>query len=207
MAQSQALTTLVAQIAGSSQDPMTDLQVHGGASSRGAMGRARLQAEPAAQKGVFFDAVVKSMAKRMAPTASAERAHAELLAAGVSGTRYLGRYGRCRDLGLIQYQVMSIVDSMMAENWTAAKDMVALMSVMIEQASLDNGRFELAQILTLREAKSRNKEKRKRKGEPTARRGGECLKEMHGSAEELLDKEATFQMGGLSPTLGSADSY
>ena len=57
MAQSMAITSLVAQIAGSSADPMQDLQ---GSTSgtRGALGRAKLQAELAQQKGTFFHSVV-----------------------------------------------------------------------------------------------------------------------------------------------------
>ena len=68
LAQSAALTTLVAQLAGTSQDPMADLQLPGGAGTRGSAGRARLQAELALHKGVFFDAVLRAMSRRMAPT-------------------------------------------------------------------------------------------------------------------------------------------
>ena len=39
----------------------------------------------------------------------------------------------------------------MVENLGAAKDCIALLSVMLEQACLDGGRFELAQILTMHE--------------------------------------------------------
>lgn len=53
MAQSTAITTLVAQLASSSSDPMTDLQTAGGAGVRGSAGRSRLQAELAQQKGLF----------------------------------------------------------------------------------------------------------------------------------------------------------
>lgn len=57
MAQSVAITSLVAQIAGSSSDPMQDLQ---GSSSgtRGALGRAKLQSELAQHRGAFFHSVV-----------------------------------------------------------------------------------------------------------------------------------------------------
>ena len=52
---------------------------------------------------------------------------------------------------MIQYQLMTASDFMMTENWGAAKDTVALLTVCIEQAVLDSGRFEVAQILTLQE--------------------------------------------------------
>ena len=154
LAQSAALTTLVAQLASSSQDPLSDLQNPGSAGTRGSAGRARLQAELALHRGLFFDSVLKSMSRRMSPTSSAEKPAAELLSEGICGTKYLerfGGYGRQKDLGVIQYQVMTAVDFMMAENWGAAKDTVALLAVMLEQACLDSGRMEVAQILTLQE--------------------------------------------------------
>eukprot|EP00435_Cladocopium_sp_Y103_P061652 s470_g23.t1 len=154
LAQSTAITTLVAQLASSGQDPMSDLQIAAPSGSKGAAGRAKLQSELALHKGLFFDAVVKSMARRMAPTASADRGHLELLAAGVSGTRYLerfGGYGRQKELGIIQHQTMMALDFLMSDNVGAAKDCIALLAVMLEQACLDNGRFELAQILTMQE--------------------------------------------------------
>jgi len=153
MAQSVAITSLVAQIAGSSSDPMQDLQ---GSSSgtRGALGRAKLQSELAQHRGAFFHSVVLAMARRMAPTSVADQPYGQLMAAGISGTRYLerfGGYGRQRDLGLIQYQLMTVFDFMMSENTEAAKDSLALLIVMVEQACLDQGRFDLGQVLTLQE--------------------------------------------------------
>ena len=154
LAQSAALTTLVAQLANASQDPLSDLQSSSSTGTRGSTGRARLQAELAQQRGLFFDAVMKSMSRRMAPTSVADRAPAELLANGISGTKYLerfGGYGRFKELGLIQYQLMTALDFAMAENWPAVKDTLALLIVCVEQAVLDSGRFEVAQILTLQE--------------------------------------------------------
>ena len=144
LAQSSALTTLVAHLAGSQMDPMQDLQgVTAG--TRGASGRAKLQAELASQKGLFFHSVVMSMARRMSPTT---------MASGITGVRYLerfGGYGKQRDLGLIQYQLMVAFDFLMSENWEASKDTIALLIVMIEQSVLDSGRFDLGQLLTLQE--------------------------------------------------------
>ena len=76
------------------------------------------------------------------------------MASGITGTRYLerfGGYGKQRDLGLIQYQLMTVFDFLMAENTGAAKDSLALLIVMVEQACLDHGRFDLGQVLTLQE--------------------------------------------------------
>ena len=79
IAQSTALTNLVAQLTGSSQDPLSDLQLSVPSGSRRAAGRAKLQSELALHKGVFFDSVVRSMSRRMSPTSSADRGHLDLL--------------------------------------------------------------------------------------------------------------------------------
>lgn len=154
LAQSAALTSPVAQITSNHQDPLQDLQPGAQAGVRGAQGRARLQQELASQKGLFFHSVVLSMARRMAPTSVADQPYGVLLANGISGVRYLerfGGYGRQKDLGILMFQVMTAIDFLMAGNVEAAKDTVALMAVMLEQACLDGGRFELAQCLTLQE--------------------------------------------------------
>eukprot|EP00435_Cladocopium_sp_Y103_P050295 s1965_g15.t1 len=153
-AQSQALTSLVNQVASNHSDPIAELTGSSSSGTRGASARAKLQAELASHRGVFFQAVLQSMARRMAPTSSSNVPAEELLQRGVSGVRYLerfGGYGRCRELGQLQYQVMSIFDFMMAQNFPAAMDGLALLAVTLEQACLDNGRMELATLLCLQE--------------------------------------------------------
>lgn len=153
--QSKALTTLVQQIAAVQSDPMNDLAAtSSSASTRGAAGRARLQAELAAHRGTFFQAVVNQMSRRMAPTSSAELSPLEQLHRGVSGLRYLERFGgyaRQRELGQLQYQVMTVFDFLMEDNINAAKDSIALLAVTIEQSCLDGGRMDLATMLCLQE--------------------------------------------------------
>eukprot|EP00435_Cladocopium_sp_Y103_P059278 s1879_g21.t1 len=154
LTQSQALTSLVNQIAAGTSDPLLDL---GGASStgtRGSTGRAKLQNELASQKGLFFNAVMQSMARRMNPTMPVSSNAAELMEKGVCGTKYLERFGgyaRHRDLGQIQYQIMQILDYLQVENMAAARDATALLAVAVEQAVMDNGRFELASVLCLQD--------------------------------------------------------
>ena len=155
MEQSRALTSLVSQIASAQTDPMSELT--GGLSSagtRGASTRAKLQQELASHRGSFFQSVLQSMSRRMAPTSPATSSTEELLARGVSGIRYLerfGGYGRNRELGQLQFQVMTIFDFLMAENVPAAMDGIALLAVTLEQACLDGGRMELATLLCLQE--------------------------------------------------------
>lgn len=55
LAQSQALTALLGQMAQSSEDPMMDLGATASSATRGALGRAKLQAELASHSGSFFD--------------------------------------------------------------------------------------------------------------------------------------------------------
>ena len=69
LAQSQALTALVNQIANNSGDPLQDMASSSTSiSSRGSMGQARLQSELAAHKGVFFLKVLQNMSRRMFPS-------------------------------------------------------------------------------------------------------------------------------------------
>ena len=76
----------------------------------------------------------------------------EMMAQGVSGTCYMerfGGYGKQRDLGIIQFQVMTCMDFLQMENLDAARDSLSLLAVMLEQATLDGGSLELGQLLTL----------------------------------------------------------
>eukprot|EP00438_Fugacium_kawagutii_P001505 Skav202551 [mRNA] locus=scaffold2011:393014:394735:- [translate_table: standard] len=153
-AQSQALTSLVAQLAQGATDPMLDLGGVSSTGTRGSTGRAKLQAELAAQRGTFFNAVLASMARRMNPTVPIEGSPQDMLQRGICGTRYLerfGGYGRHRDLGQLQWQVMQVFDFLQADNVMAARDAIALLAVTLEQACLDNGRFELAAVLCLQD--------------------------------------------------------
>ena len=155
LAQSQALTTLVSQIASASTDPMTELSGTGTSTgTRGAQGRARLQAELSQHRGSFFASVLQSMARRMAPTSSTDLTPQEMMSRGICGTKYLerfGGYGRKREWGQLQFQVMTALDYLMDDNIGAAKDTVALLAVILEQGVLDIGRLEIASLLCLQE--------------------------------------------------------
>lgn len=154
LAQSQALTTLVSQIASASSDPMTDLTSSSTTGTRGAQGRARLQAELAQHRGTFYTSVLQAMARRMSPTSSVEISPAEMIHRGISGTRYVerfGGYGKMREWGQLQFQVMTALDYLMEDNINAAKDTIALLAVTLEQGVLDGGRLEIASLLCLQE--------------------------------------------------------
>ena len=154
LAQSEALTSLVNQIAHQTSDPMMDLGVGTSTGTRGTAGRARLQQELASQQGLFFNSVMQAMARRMQPSLPVQGTPMQLMEKGVCGTRYLerfGGYGRHRDLGQLQYQVMTVLDHLQTENLQAARDATALLAVTLEQAVMDNGRFDLAAVLCLQD--------------------------------------------------------
>eukprot|EP00435_Cladocopium_sp_Y103_P024841 s3901_g6.t1 len=152
--QSKALNLLMSQIAHGQADPMVELSGTSTPGTTRATGRARLQAELAAHKGSFFVSVLQSMARRMSPTSSVDLAPSVLMDKGISGLRYLERFGgysRQRELGLLQFQVMTAFDFLMVNNIPAAKDTIALLAVTIEQSCLNNGRMDLATLLCLQE--------------------------------------------------------
>ncbi len=152
LAQSVALTTLVAQLSSGQSDPLSELTGGSGMGVKGAQGRARLQAELASNKGLFYESVMKAMSRRMFPTLSCNMPPDQMLQLGICGTKYLeryGGYGKFRDLGIIQHQVMTIMDYFQSNNLEGAKDTTALLAVMIEQTVLDHGRMELGQVLCL----------------------------------------------------------
>ena len=151
--QSKALTTLVGQIASSSSDPLGELASStGGISSKGALGRAKLQQELASQKGLFFTSVLQQMSRRMSPTSSADISPGELHAKEICATRYLerfGGFGRHRELGFVIWQVAMALDFLQQGNTMAAKDTMALLFVFLEQMALDNGKMDVAVLLAL----------------------------------------------------------
>ena len=153
--QSKALTMLVSQLAANSTDPLTDMSgTLGTLSSKGAAGRARLQAELASHKGTFFLSVMQSMARRMQPGRLAETDMADLRSRGVTATQYLerfGGFGRTRDLGFIIWQVALCMNYMQEENFPAAKDVMSLLFVCLEQSAMDNGNMQVGLLLSLTE--------------------------------------------------------
>eukprot|EP00439_Symbiodinium_sp_Y106_P081381 s400_g20.t1 len=154
LAQSRALTALVAQLAGSS-DPISDLPSGGGGSlsTKGSAARLRLQRELSARTGSFFDKVFEAALRRMEPTVDLNS-----LAGGTQQvpvmTRYLERYGGFRDhrtWGLVQWQLGQIFDLLSTDQVGGAKHAVALLMVMVDQLVLDSGSPDLGWILSLQE--------------------------------------------------------
>ena len=95
LVQLQALTTLVSHLTATSSDPFQDLSsASTSLSTKGAVSRAKLQAELAAQKGTFFVSVLQRMARRMQqPAVAAEVDMLTLRNRGITPTQYLERFG------------------------------------------------------------------------------------------------------------------
>jgi hypothetical protein len=114
--QSKALNALVAQLAANKNDPLRDLGSSiSGVSSKGALGRAKLQSDLAAHRGTFFTNVLQAMARRMQPSQSPEVEMTTLRDRGVTAAQYLerfGGFGRTRDLGFIIWEVGLILSHM-----------------------------------------------------------------------------------------------
>ena len=74
---------------------------------------------------------------------------------GVTATQYVeryGGYGRCRGIRDIMWQVALVLDRLQNENIAGAKGAIALLAVCPEQTALDNGRMDVALLLSLAEA-------------------------------------------------------
>ena len=153
--QSKAITALVSQIAGNSADPLSDLgSASSSLSSKGALGRQRLQAELAAHRGTFFTSVLQSMSRRMRPAMSADVGMGDLRDRGVTPTQYLerfGGFGRTKDVGMIIWQVAMIMNHLQEDNVQAAKDAISLLFVCLEQTALDGGSMQVGLLLSLTE--------------------------------------------------------
>lgn len=154
MEQSKALTALVSQIA-SGGDPLHDLSSSAtGLSAKGSLGRAKLQNELAAHKGVFFQSVLQAMARRMQPAQACEVELSVLRDRGVTPSQYLerfGGFGKVRDLGHIIWQVALIMNFMQEGNHHAAMDATSLLFVCLEQAAMDGGNLQVGLLLSLTE--------------------------------------------------------
>lgn len=151
--QSKALTSLVAQLSGG--DPLLDAHSMSlGTSSRGAQGREKLQKELTARSGGFFLTVVQNAYKRLKPASPLPQSLAEVAATDFSMLQYLkefGGYGNTKDLGLIQYALAFVADAAARDDMAGVQEHLSLLLVGLEQASMDQGKFDLAFQLMLLE--------------------------------------------------------
>ena len=150
--QSRALTSLVSQM--QSGDPLLDShQSSFSTSSKGAQGRERLQTELGARSGNFMLSMMQLAMRRMKPATPTPTSLAQIAETDFSMVSYLerfGGFGNQRELGTILYALSFVVDAAVREDMLGVQEHLALLYVAIEQANLDQGRWDLAfQLLLL----------------------------------------------------------
>ena len=149
--QSQALTALVGQLGASQADPMSELAGSSqGLGVKGTIGREKLQRELSAKSGQFYLKVAQAIHRRMDPSGRLPTSIEE--AENTSLTAYLERYGgfnQQRELGLVMWAVAHIFNHASKGNLNAVRDHTALLAVMLEQAALDSGHWQVAWLLGL----------------------------------------------------------
>ena len=149
--QSKALAMLVSHFHVAGSDPFADLSSSTPTMGvKGTAARERMQRELAQGSGQFFVKVCQSIQRRMSPTS---KLAANLTETGdVSLLAYLeryGGYGQNRELGMVQWSLGHVFDAMAKGDTDLAKDHLALTVVMVEQAAVDNNRWQLAWLLRL----------------------------------------------------------
>ena len=155
--QSQALTALVAHLAGG--DPMTELSSMGGSgqglslSSKGVAPRERMQQDLALRRSNYFLQVQQQLFRRMHPSLPVPQTEEELIASGATMTSYLekqGGYKTQRDQALAMWIAAHAMDSAMMGDMHGCKEFLAILVTCMEQASLD-GNWSVAYLLSLLE--------------------------------------------------------
>ena len=153
--QSQALTTLMAHMV--SQDGLGDFGASSSSTTalslKGSAKRDRLQQDLAGRKGGFLLKVAQNAHRRLRPSEAAPTSLEEFQGTPVFA-KYLERHGgfsSARDLGLTMWLLGQIGDQMLMGDTRGAQEMLALAMVTVEQCAQDNGKWEVAWILSLQE--------------------------------------------------------
>ena len=153
--QSQALTTLMAHMV--SQDGLGDFGASSSSTTslslKGSAKRDRLQQDLANRKGNFLLRVAQNAHRRLRPSEPVPQTLEEFQRTPVFA-KYLERHGgfsSARDLGLTMWLLGQIGDQMLIGDTRGAQEMLALAMVTVEQCAQDNGKWEVAWILSLQE--------------------------------------------------------
>ncbi|CAE7699828.1 unnamed protein product [Symbiodinium sp. CCMP2592] len=141
LAQSQALVSLVSQLAQNSSDPLLDAP--SATSVRGAAGRQRLQQELQASPEVFSRRIRQNAWLWMDPSGMVAPDSPTMI-------RYLERYGafsKQRNLALLAWMTATAGDQLARGSPESAADTLALLQMVLDQANLDGGDFTFAWVL------------------------------------------------------------
>ncbi|CAE7356391.1 unnamed protein product, partial [Symbiodinium microadriaticum] len=143
LAQSQALVSLVAQLAQNSGEPLLDAP--SATSVRGAAGRQKLQQELQSAPGSFSKKIRENACRRMDPSGLVTPDCPTMV-------RYLERYGsfaKQKNLALVAWMTALAGDQLARGASEAASDTIALLQLVVDQACLDGGDFTFAWVLGL----------------------------------------------------------
>lgn len=152
--QSQILAALTRQSAAlqsaleGARDPLSaegESLLSGSLGVRGAAQRDKYLHARSAAPGQFAARVAANMQRELGPSSSAEGAPPDPLA-------YFERYaafGGRRDLGMVHYTLMHMLRDMWSGNPERAQDTAALLACAVEQAQLDGGRWDIANLFLL----------------------------------------------------------
>lgn len=154
--QSQALTALVAHLAGG--DPLSELQgsgagAGGSLSSKGVARRERMQMDLANRQSSYFLQVQQQLFRRMFPSLPVPKTESELTGYGATMTSYMekqGGYKNNKDHALCLWIAAHAMDSAMNGDEHGCKEFLALLVTCLEQASYD-GNWNVAYLLSLLE--------------------------------------------------------
>ena len=156
LGQSQALTTLVNQIATSQQDPLADLASSStSASTRGAVGRAKLQAELALHKvntsswrcfSRCRSGWLRPLIQKPAP--SHPFGKGDLRNSLPGKVRWLWKAEGVGTSSMASHDHSGLSDG---REHPSSKNATALLAVTLEQGVMDNGRLDMASLLCLQE--------------------------------------------------------
>ena len=149
--QSKVLTALMSHLQVTNSDPLSDLSSTTPTTGiKGTVAREKLQRELSMGNGQFFLRVCQQIQKRMSPTSRPAANLSE--ASDVSLLAYLeryGGYGQCRELGMIMWSIGHAFDALAGGEVGLAQDHLAMTAVMVEQASLDSNKWQLAWLVRL----------------------------------------------------------
>ena len=155
MQQSQALTALVSHLA--SGDPIADLSAASstahGLATKGVARRERMQQELAVGSSNLFLQVQQQIFRKMYPARPVPKTEQELIAAGVSMTGYLERFGGYKgkhDQGLLMRMLAHCMDAASNGDVHKLKEYLAITTACLEQATMD-GNWQIAYVLSLLE--------------------------------------------------------
>ena len=151
--QSQALTTLVAHLAGQDGMEFGTTATSSALSLKGSLKRDKLLRDLAERRGNFFLKVSQNAFRRLRPS---EPVPQEIAALGGRAlfSKYMersGGYSGQRDLGLTMWLLSQMADAFLNGDATGAQELLALTMVTLEQVAQDSGKWEVGWILSLQE--------------------------------------------------------